>query len=157
MVFMSWQLQGEFSNYYFETPLISLASSRPDLIDPALLRPGRLDKSLLCDMPSESDRLDILQACSKKLDLDADVDLAFLASRTDGFSGADLQSLIYNAHLDAVHEVLEKKRDVRTDAGEETNAVQFMSTSQNDGSLTAAAKSEFSNRVSLALLVSSLH
>lgn len=90
------------------------ATSRPDLIDPALLRPGRLDKSLICDMPNLDDRLDILQALSKKLNISADVltsstphhTLIEIAHRTEGYSGADLQAVIYNAHLEAIHDIL---------------------------------------------------
>lgn len=90
------------------------ATSRPDLIDPALLRPGRLDKSLLCDMPSLDDRLDILRALSKKLSISQDIldaayqhkSLSEVAHRTAGYSGADLQAVIYNAHLEAIHDVL---------------------------------------------------
>lgn len=80
------------------------ATSRPDLIDAALLRPGRLDKSLLCDMPSQADRLDILKAIARKVHVASDVDLAHWAQRTDGYSGADLQALVYNAHLEAINE-----------------------------------------------------
>jgi peroxin-1 len=78
------------------------------LIDPALLRPGRLDKSLICDLPNEEDRIDILQALGKKLHLSDEVldNLPEIASRTDGYSGADLQALVYNAHLEAIHDVL---------------------------------------------------
>ncbi|GAA5897416.1 hypothetical protein JCM6882_001881 [Rhodosporidiobolus microsporus] len=79
------------------------ATSRPDLIDPALLRPGRLDKSILCDMPSESDRLEIMQSSARKIHLSPTVSLSHLAAATSGYSGADLQALIYNAHLDAIH------------------------------------------------------
>lgn len=89
------------------------ATSRPDLIDPALLRPGRLDKSLICDMPDEEDRLDILRAVSEKLKLDEYVmradgksTLREVAQRTQGYSGADLQAVIYNAHLEAIHDIL---------------------------------------------------
>ena len=90
------------------------ATSRPDLIDPALLRPGRLDKSLLCDMPDLGDRLDILQALSKKLNISSyllegstrSISLSEVARRTVGYSGADLQAVIYNAHLEAIHDVL---------------------------------------------------
>ena len=86
------------------------ATSRPDLIDPALLRPGRLDKSLLCDMPSHGDRLDIIRAVSGKLKLsdEAEDRLDVVAARTHGFSGADLQAVVYNAHLEAVHDALEE-------------------------------------------------
>ncbi|KAL8778035.1 MAG: hypothetical protein Q9194_002223 [Teloschistes cf. exilis] len=92
------------------------ATSRPDLIDPALLRPGRLDKSILCDLPGFEDRLDILKAISKKLHLNGSVrssyrhGLSEVARRTDGYSGADLQALVYNAHLDAIHEQLKDER-----------------------------------------------
>ncbi|KAJ9606199.1 Peroxisome biosynthesis protein pex1 [Cladophialophora chaetospira] len=87
------------------------ATSRPDLIDPALLRPGRLDKSLLCDMPDMNDRLDILKAVSTKLHLTPEVEnrLLGVAQRTEGFSGADLQALMYNAHLEAIHDLLGDK------------------------------------------------
>ncbi|MCJ1481772.1 Peroxisome biosynthesis protein pex1 [Schaereria dolodes] len=90
------------------------ATSRPDLIDPALLRPGRLDKSLICDLPDIDDRIDILQALSKKLTISPEIlgttrsqeNLAEIALRTEGYSGADLQAIIYNAHLEAIHDVL---------------------------------------------------
>ncbi|KAF4553921.1 Peroxisome biosynthesis protein PAS1-like protein [Elsinoe fawcettii] len=88
------------------------ATSRPDLIDPALLRPGRLDKSLLCGMPGYEDRVDILRKVSGKLRLEAGLEgeeglgIGEVARRTEGYSGADLQAVMYNAHLDAIHDVL---------------------------------------------------
>ncbi|PRT53993.1 Peroxisome biosynthesis protein PAS1 [Wickerhamiella sorbophila] len=85
------------------------ATSRPDLIDSALLRPGRLDKSLLCDMPNASDREQIMATAKAKMSLAPDVDLSAIAARTEGFSGADLQALMYNAYLDAIHERLDTK------------------------------------------------
>ncbi|KAF8428119.1 P-loop containing nucleoside triphosphate hydrolase protein [Tirmania nivea] len=93
------------------------ATSRPDLIDPALLRPGRLDKSLLCDLPDFDDRTDILNALSSKLDLGPDVAISAIASRTEGYSGADLQAVLYNAHLEAIHDVIgeEERRVEGTD------------------------------------------
>ncbi|CCG80832.1 putative Peroxisome biosynthesis protein [Taphrina deformans PYCC 5710] len=84
------------------------ATSRPDLIDPALLRPGRLDKSLLCNMPAREDRCAILAALSRKMHVASEVDLDRLAARTEGFSGADLQAVLYNAHLEAIHDVLSR-------------------------------------------------
>ncbi|WFC94586.1 Peroxisome biosynthesis protein pex1 [Malassezia brasiliensis] len=83
------------------------ATSRPDLIDSALLRPGRLDKSLLCDMPNRDDRLDILRAISRKVHVHPSVNLAHWAERTAGFSGADLQALLYNAHLETINASLQ--------------------------------------------------
>lgn len=88
------------------------ATSRPDLIDPALLRPGRLDKSLICDLPTYEDRIDILRALGKKLKLSHEVldgpegGLREIARRTEGYSGADLQALVSNAQLEAIHDVL---------------------------------------------------
>ena len=84
------------------------ATSRPDLIDPALLRPGRLDKSLICDMPNSDDRLDILRALSTKLRISADASkrLSNVAEQTNGYTGADLQAVIYNAHLEAIHDAI---------------------------------------------------
>ncbi|USP79756.1 hypothetical protein yc1106_07030 [Curvularia clavata] len=90
------------------------ATSRPDLIDPALLRPGRLDKSLLCDMPDVEERIDILRAVTAKLHLTPSIlsadasgqNLREIASRTDGYSGADLQAVVYNAQLEAIHDAL---------------------------------------------------
>ncbi|KAJ1520189.1 hypothetical protein ONE63_004402 [Megalurothrips usitatus] len=80
------------------------ATSRPDLLDPALLRPGRLDRAVLCPLPDEKNRLAILTALSQKMNLDADVDFVQIAVKTEGFTGADLQSLLYTAQLSAVEE-----------------------------------------------------
>ncbi|XP_068603433.1 peroxisomal ATPase PEX1 [Brachionichthys hirsutus] len=79
------------------------ATSRPDLIDPALLRPGRLDKSLYCPPPDLEARVEILRALSAGVVLDADVDLEEVAAATTQFTGADLKALLYNAQLEAVH------------------------------------------------------
>lgn len=100
------------------------ATSRPDLIDPALLRPGRLDKSLICNLPNLDDRIDILRALSKMLKLSPNVlstterheTLLDIAHRTEGYSGADLQAVIYNAHLEAIHDVLGDSSSSNTDA-----------------------------------------
>ncbi|EHA57336.1 peroxisome biosynthesis protein [Pyricularia oryzae 70-15] len=87
------------------------ATSRPDLIDPALLRPGRLDKSLICDFPNAEDRLDIIRALASKVKVGEEVlaneaELLELARRTEGFTGADLQALMSNSQLEAIHDVL---------------------------------------------------
>ncbi|KAI1759049.1 AAA-domain-containing protein [Hypoxylon sp. FL1150] len=108
------------------------ATSRPDLIDPALLRPGRLDKSLICGLPTLEDRADILQALGKKVKLNEEIisseeGLLELARRTEGYSGADLQALISNAQLEAIHDVLndielQPLGDKRTTASTRTKA-----------------------------------
>jgi len=83
------------------------ASSRPDLIDPALLRPGRLDKSLYCGFPDKKERLGILKALSRKLELGEQTDLKYIAARTPNYSGADLKGLLNDAQLVVVHQSLE--------------------------------------------------
>lgn len=109
------------------------ATSRPDLIDPALLRPGRLDKSLICELPNLEDRLDILRALSKKLKISAALldlenqssqSLLEVAHRTEGYSGADLQAVMYNAHLEAIHDVL----------GDQPTTAEVNSKKRNDSS-----------------------
>lgn len=104
------------------------ATSRPDLIDSALLRPGRLDKSVICDMPSFEDRLDILRSITAKMYLEADVDLNAIADATVGFSGADMQGLGYNAYLKAVHIKLaeqEEKASHHTSTKDDKDVVEF--------------------------------
>lgn len=108
------------------------ATSRPDLIDPALLRPGRLDKSILCNLPDYKERLEILKAISRagKMDIDSMCDLRKIAENTDGFSGADLQGLCYNAYLKAVHRNLENKLNLeeQEDMSEDNLEYQVLST-----------------------------
>lgn len=99
--------------------------SRPDLIDPALLRPGRLDKSLLCGMPTSTERLEIMRACARKLRLAESVDLAEYAELTEGFTGADLQALVYNAHLDALHASI-AEGEARPSKGAEEVKVEYV-------------------------------
>ncbi|CCX13693.1 Similar to Uncharacterized AAA domain-containing protein C16E9.10c; acc. no. O14325 [Pyronema omphalodes CBS 100304] len=75
------------------------ATNRPDVIDPAMLRPGRLDKPLLVDLPTEDERFEILKTISRKSPLGQDVDLKSIANdqRADCFSGADLNALLREA------------------------------------------------------------
>ncbi|OXH34334.1 peroxin-1 [Cryptococcus neoformans] len=134
------------------------ATSRPDLIDPALLRPGRLDKSIICDMPSTSDRLEIMKAVVKKgkLELGEDVDLEVVARESEGFSGADLQALVYNAHLEVVHAAFEdEERRKEEEEGGKKVAVNglggregYRLISQTNGAnLSAAARAELGQRI----------
>uniref|UniRef100_UPI00398EE35A peroxisomal ATPase PEX1 n=1 Tax=Pristiophorus japonicus TaxID=55135 RepID=UPI00398EE35A len=91
------------------------ATSRPDLIDPALLRPGRLDKSVYCPPPDQAARHEILKALSQSLPLADDVDFQQIATMTEYFTGADLKALLCNAQLDAVHSTLSSS--ILRDAG----------------------------------------
>jgi SpoVK/Ycf46/Vps4 family AAA+-type ATPase len=104
------------------------ATSRPDLVDAALLRPGRLDRLVACGFPDEGERLEVLRAVARGLVVVheegeeggegqgarepgalSDADLRAVAAGTPGFSGADLAALLSEAQLAAVHEELERR------------------------------------------------
>jgi transitional endoplasmic reticulum ATPase len=87
------------------------ATNRPDQIDTALLRPGRLDQLIYIPLPDEPSRLSILKAALKKSPIAPEVDLAFLAKNTHGFSGADLTEICQRAAKLAIRESIEA--DVR--------------------------------------------
>ena len=98
---------------------ILAVSSRPDLIDPALLRPGRLDKLVYVPLPSTEERKEILSISAQKLKMDeVGINLDALAARTEKFSGADIQALLYNAQLLAVHETIDAPRSQQSVAKE---------------------------------------
>jgi ribosome biogenesis ATPase len=85
------------------------ATNRPDIIDPAMLRPGRLDKLLYVPLPSKDDRHSILKTVTKKLPLKDDVQLRVIShsEHCEGFSGADLSSLVREAQLSALKQAME--------------------------------------------------
>lgn len=87
------------------------ATNRPDIIDPAMLRPGRLDKLLYVPLPTKEDRLSILQTLIRKLPVNDDVTLKEIAYSNDceGYSGADLSALVREAQLNALKNNLDDK------------------------------------------------
>ncbi|MBN1670349.1 MAG: ATP-dependent zinc metalloprotease FtsH [Kiritimatiellae bacterium] len=87
-----------------EGVIIIAATNRPDVLDPALLRPGRFDRQIVIDMPDLNGRESILKLHAKNIKLAADVDLRRIARGTPGLSGADLASLINEAALLAARE-----------------------------------------------------
>jgi transitional endoplasmic reticulum ATPase len=82
------------------------ATNRPELLDPALLRPGRLERVIYVPPPDSEARAEILRSASKNMPLAADVDLAALAAELDGYSAADCAGLIREAALTAMRESL---------------------------------------------------
>src|SRR5690606_7556285 len=80
------------------------ATNRPDLVDPALLRPGRLERLVYVPPPDAEARAEILKATSRDVPLADDVDLVALAAELDGFSAADCAALIREAALAAMRE-----------------------------------------------------
>jgi peroxin-1 len=83
------------------------ATARPDLLDGALLRPGRLDKSLFCDFPNREDRIDILRILCRNLNcIEEEACFDWLADQTHYYSGADLEALVSDSQLEAIHDAL---------------------------------------------------
>ena len=78
------------------------ATNRPNLVDPALLRPGRFDELIYVPVPDEAARLHILRIQTAKMPIDGDVDLAAVAARTARFTGADLEGLVRRAGMEAL-------------------------------------------------------
>jgi cell division protease FtsH len=82
-----------------EGVILIAATNRPDVLDPALLRPGRFDRQITVDRPDVRGRAEILKVHTKKVPLSQDVDLAVISRGTPGFSGADLENLVNEAAL----------------------------------------------------------
>jgi cell division protease FtsH len=99
------QMLSEMDGFEASEGIVVLAATnRPDILDPALLRPGRFDRQVVVPLPELSDRRDILAVHAKGKSLADDVDLDVLARGTPGMSGADLANLINEAALIAVRE-----------------------------------------------------
>lgn len=94
------QILSEMDGFKKDTKVIVMAATnRPDILDSALLRPGRFDRKITIDSPDIKDREEILKIHARNKPLAQDVDLQALAERTPGFSGADLENLINEAAI----------------------------------------------------------
>ena len=82
-----------------EAVIVLAATNRPDVLDPALLRPGRFDRHVTIDLPDRKDRIAILKVHTRKVPLAKDVDFEKLAAGTPGFSGADIKNLVNEAAM----------------------------------------------------------
>ncbi|MDQ0233298.1 ATP-dependent zinc metalloprotease FtsH [Metabacillus malikii] len=101
--------------------IIIAATNRPDILDPALLRPGRFDRQITVDRPDVTGREAVLKVHSRNKPLDESVDLKAIAARTPGFSGADLENLLNEAALVAARQ--DKKKIDNSDLDEATDRV----------------------------------
>jgi transitional endoplasmic reticulum ATPase len=98
------------------------ATNRPDIIDTALMRPGRLDQLIYIPMPDYESRLGILRATLRKSPVAKDVDLSYLAAQTDKFTGADLTEICQSACKLAIREEIERDIEhqrMKDEAGED--------------------------------------
>jgi len=93
------QLLVEMDGFESNEGVILLATNRPDVLDPALLRPGRFDRQIIVDLPDINGREGILRVHTKEIPLADDVDLRILAKGTPGLSGADLANVVNEAAL----------------------------------------------------------
>ncbi len=91
-----------------EKVVVIAATNRPDLIDPALLRPGRIDLHIEIPMPDEKARYEIFKVHTRKMPLAKDVNLKKLAELTEGFSGADIEAVCREAGMNAIREAIRK-------------------------------------------------
>ena len=83
---------------------VVMATNRPDVLDPALLRPGRLDRKIEIPLPNEQGRLEILKIHSKRLNIEGEIDFDALVKLSEGFNGADLRNVCTEAGLFALRE-----------------------------------------------------
>lgn len=96
-----------FDHMVFAGVCVLAATSRPDLLDAALLRPGRLDRLIHCGFPTAPERGEIVKALARRLRLEESVDLISIGQQAEGYTGADLSALLSEAQLAAVHDRLE--------------------------------------------------
>lgn len=89
------------------------ATNRPDILDEALLRPGRLDQLIYIPLPDQPSRLSILRATLRKSPISPDVDLNFIATITDGFSGADLTEICHRGAKAAIREAIQSEAKIK--------------------------------------------
>ncbi|MBL5767105.1 cell division protein FtsH [Heyndrickxia sporothermodurans] len=101
--------------------IIVAATNRPDILDPALLRPGRFDRQITVDRPDVNGREAVLRVHARNKPLDGDVDLKAISQRTPGFSGADLENLLNEAALVAARQ--NKKKIDMSDVDEATDRI----------------------------------
>jgi len=91
-----------------EAVIVLAATNRPDVLDPALLRPGRFDRHVTLDLPDKNARTQILKVHVQKVPLASDVDLDIISASCPGFSGADLKNLVNEAAIAAARDGVEK-------------------------------------------------
>lgn len=123
------------------------ATNRPDQIDPALLRPGRLDQLIYIPLPDEGSRSSILKATLRKSPVAADVDLEYLAKVTKGFSGADLTEICQRACKLAIRESIEKEIRNADSMSDDQDPVPEITRAHFEESMAYARKSVSENDI----------
>merc|ERR1712176_335194 len=110
------------------------ATNRPDILDPAVIRPGRLDQLIYIPLPDFKSRMSIFKASLRKAPLDPEVDIEVLARSTHGFSGADISEICTSASKLAIREAIlsaeERKKEAETEEGGEDEESSSKSSSE---------------------------
>lgn len=123
------------------------ATNRPDQIDPALLRPGRLDQLIYIPLPDEGSRLSVLRATLRKSPVATDVDLVYMAKATKGFSGADLTEICQRACKLAIRESIEKAIANSDAMSDDTDPVPEITRAHFQESMASARRSVSDNDI----------
>ena len=130
------------------------ATNRPDILDPAVIRPGRLDQLIYIPLPDYKSRLAIFHAATRKAPLDAAVDFEVLARSTHGFSGADISEICTSASKLAIREAIlsaeERKKAAEDDEDEESSSDSSKKTTQAVGEQMLITKRHFNHAMSRA-------
>ena len=120
-----------------DSVIILAATNRPDVLDPALLRPGRFDRQVIVDMPDVEERMAILAIHTKKLKLDKSIDLRRIARATPGCSGADLENL---ANESAILAARHNRSTIKMEDIEDARDKIFMGVARKSRVLTSEEK-----------------
>jgi peroxin-1 len=123
------------------------ATSRPDLIDPALLRPGRLDRCIFIGVPTIEERIDITKTLSRNLNVGPSFNIEEIAKKTEDFTGADLQALVYNAQLLSIHDQLGEVSFESDDSAQKESQITLIN--KTNEKLTQESKMQLENRISI--------
>ena len=91
-----------------ETVIVLGATNRPDVLDPALLSPGRFDRHVVLELPDRNDRIAILKEHGRKIPLTDDINLEQISAGIPGFSGADIKNLVNEAAMLAARDIATK-------------------------------------------------
>jgi transitional endoplasmic reticulum ATPase len=126
------------------------ATNRPDILDPALMRPGRFDRIVYVPVPEKEGRLQILGIHTKNMPMDKSVDLKKIAEDTEGYTGADLESLAREAAMLALREDIETKKVTKHHFDEAMKKV-LPSVSKNDQSRYKQMESQYLKSAKAAL------
>lgn len=90
--------------------VVIAATNRPDMVDSALMRPGRFDRVILAPPPDEKARIEVFNVHTKNMPLAKNIDLKELAKKTEGYSGADIEAIVREAGINALREDMESKQ-----------------------------------------------